>query len=141
MQARPSLKARQVAFSRFVRRALDDALMHRGWNQVTVLEKTGTKKSTLHRWLRGDWTEDPKAGQVLDFCDGLDIPPAAAFLILWPGKRDRSPMPGPPPMDPDVELVLRRLVDPKVTEQEKYHIRETLRALARRPGPPSQRAS
>jgi hypothetical protein len=36
-------------------------------------------------------------------------------------------------MDPDVEALLRRLVDPNVAEAEKFHIRETIRYLAYRP--------
>ncbi|PZF99315.1 transcriptional regulator, partial [Micromonospora deserti] len=39
----------------------------------------------------------------------------------------------PPPMDPDVEALLRRLVDPNVSDAEKFHIRETIRYLAYRP--------
>lgn len=36
-------------------------------------------------------------------------------------------------MDPDVEALLRRLVDPAVSDAEKFHIRETIRYLAYRP--------
>jgi hypothetical protein len=42
-------------------------------------------------------------------------------------------------MDPDVEALLRRLVDPAVSESEKYHIRETIRYLAYRPSVPDDR--
>jgi transcriptional regulator with XRE-family HTH domain len=104
-----------------------------------ILEETGVGKSTLYRWVRGDWTDDPEAAKVRDFCDGLDIPPSAAFLILWPSKSDRAPMVAPAPMDPDVEKVLRRLADPGVPDQEKYLIRETIRGLASRPSRGPQR--
>jgi hypothetical protein len=40
-------------------------------------------------------------------------------------------------MDPDVEALLRRLVDPNVSDAEKFHIRETIRYLAYRPLLPS----
>jgi hypothetical protein len=33
------------------------------------------------------------------------------------------------PPDPDFELLLRRLNDPKTPESEKYHIRETISSL------------
>jgi hypothetical protein len=39
-------------------------------------------------------------------------------------------------MDPDIEALLRRLLDPAVSEAEKYHIRETVRYLAYRPPVP-----
>lgn len=121
-----------------MQRALDSGSA-RGWSVKRILEETGVGKSTLYRWVRGDWTEDPEAGKVRDFCDGLGIPPTAAFMILWPSKNDRAPAVEPAPMDPDVEKVLRRLADPAVPDQEKYLIRETIRGLANRPARGSQR--
>lgn len=129
----PSPEARRDAFARFLERALHDAKVTRGWNQRRVLEETGIGRTTLYRWLKGSWAEEPEAAKVRDFCDALDIPPAIPFLILWPGKRERAPQPGPPPMDPDVEHVLRKLADPNVSDSEKYFLRETIRSLAARP--------
>lgn len=129
----PSLEARRVAFARFIQRALHDAKVARGWNQRRVIDETGIGRTTLFRWLKGNWVEDPEAAKVRDFCNALDIPPAIPFLILWPGKRDRAPQPEPPPMDPDIETVLRKLMDPTISDAEKYHIRETIRSLAARP--------
>jgi hypothetical protein len=71
---------------------------------------------------------------VVAFCEGLGIEPTVAFGILgWDRSAPARPVPAPPPMDPDVEALLRRLVDPAVSEAEKYHIRETIRYLAYRP--------
>jgi hypothetical protein len=42
-------------------------------------------------------------------------------------------------MDPDIAALLRRLLDPAVSESEKYHIRETVRYLAYRPPIPDDR--
>jgi transcriptional regulator with XRE-family HTH domain len=134
----PSLEARRVAFARFIERALHDAKVTRGWNQRRVLEETKIGRTTLHRWQKGDWIEDPEAAKVRDFCDALDIPPLVGFLILWPGKRDRAPQPEPAPLDPDAERVLRKLADPNVPDVEKYLIRETLRSLAARPDRPGE---
>ncbi|MCX4468945.1 transcriptional regulator [Micromonospora sp. NBC_01655] len=137
----PSLEVRRVAFARFVERALHDAKVTRGWNQRRVIEESGVGRTTLFRWLKGNWVEDPEAAKVRDFCDALDIPPAIPFLILWPGKRNRVEQPEPSPMDPDVERVLRKLADPNVPDVEKYLIRETIRSLAARPSRPGSQTS
>jgi hypothetical protein len=71
---------------------------------------------------------------VVAFCDGLGLDPPVAFGILgWDRSAPARPTPDPLPMDPDIEALLRRLVDPAVSESEKYHIRETVRYLAYRP--------
>lgn len=129
----PSLQARRTAFARWVERALHDAKATRGWSQRRVLEESGVGRTTLHRWLKGDWIEDPEAAKVRDFADALDIPVAIPFAILWPGKRDKAPRPEPAPMDPDLIELARRIADPAVPEAEKYLIRETIRSLAARP--------
>ncbi|MEV0805069.1 XRE family transcriptional regulator [Micromonospora sp. NPDC050200] len=129
--------ARKIAFASFVRRALDDARATRAWTGTEVSRRTGVSRQTINRWVRGDWASDPEAERVVAFCEGLGLDPAAAFAALgW----DRAGAPRgaatPPPMDPDVEALLRRLVDPDVSEAEKFHIRETIRYLAYRPTMP-----
>ena len=126
--------ARKIAFAAFVREALDDARATRAWTGTEVSRRTGVSRQTINRWVRGDWASDPEAERVVAFCEGLGLNPAAAFGVLgW----DRPPPPGrapaAPPMDPDVEALLRRLVDPNVSDAEKFHIRETIRYLAYRP--------
>ncbi|MEU7618519.1 XRE family transcriptional regulator [Micromonospora rifamycinica] len=126
--------ARKIAFATFVRRALDDARAMRAWTGTEVSRRTGVSRQTINRWVRGDWASDPEAERVVAFCEGLGLNPAAAFAALgW----DRAAAPrgaaGTPPMDPDVEALLRRLVDPAVSDAEKFHIRETIRYLAYRP--------
>jgi transcriptional regulator with XRE-family HTH domain len=126
--------ARRTAFARFVQRAVDDAKLSRGWTVRQIAERAGNDLSygTIYRWLKGDWREDPKAGQVQAFCNALDIPPAAAFGVLWPGKADRMPVPEPLPLEGDMLDLARRLRDPNVPEAEKVFIRETVRMLAAR---------
>jgi transcriptional regulator with XRE-family HTH domain len=56
--------------------------------------------------------------------------------------RPHGASPGPPAtpdLDPDIAALLRRWADPALTEQERFHIRETVRYLAYRPGPSSPR--
>lgn len=125
--------ARKIAFATFVRRALDEARATRAWSGTEVSRRTGVSRQTINRWVRGDWASDPEAERVVAFCEGLGLSPTAAFAALgW----DRAAAPrdtAPPPMDPDVEALLRRLVDPQVSDAEKFHIRETIRYLAYRP--------
>lgn len=130
--------ARKIAFATFVRRALEDARAMRAWSGTEVSRRTGVSRQTINRWVRGDWASDPEAERVVAFCEGLGLNPAAAFVALgWDRAATPRATPTPPPMDPDVEALLRRLVDPNVSEAEKFHIRETIRYLAYRPTLPA----
>jgi transcriptional regulator with XRE-family HTH domain len=130
---------RRQAFATFVRKALADARTVRGWNGSEVARRTGISRQTINRWLRGEWTSDPEPARVVAFCEALGINPTAAFGILgWDRSAPARPAPPPPPMDPDVEALLRRLVDPSISDAEKYHMRETIRYLAYRPTTPDQ---
>jgi transcriptional regulator with XRE-family HTH domain len=133
--------SRRQAFANFIHKALADARAVRGWNGSEVARRTGLSRQTINRWLRGEWTSDPEPARVVAFCEALGINPTLAFGILgWDRSAAARPTPPPPPMDPDVEALLRRLVDPNVSEAEKYHMRETIRYLAYRPSPPDTRA-
>lgn len=125
--------ARKIAFATFVRRALEDARAMRAWSGTEVSRRTGVSRQTINRWIRGDWASDPEAERVVAFCEGLGLNPAAAFAALGWDRAATSRAAAPPPMDPDVEALLRRLVDPNVSDVEKFHIRETIRYLAYRP--------
>lgn len=127
--------ARKIAFATFVRRALDEARATRAWSGTEVSRRTGVSRQTINRWVRGDWASDPEAERVVAFCEGLGLNPAAAFAALGWDRTASGPRAGQPapPMDPDVEALLRRLVDPNVSDAEKFHIRETIRYLAYRP--------
>ncbi|GLY25311.1 hypothetical protein Misp04_50420 [Micromonospora sp. NBRC 101691] len=130
--------ARKIEFAAFVRRALDDARTARAWSGTEVSRRTGVSRQTINRWVRGDWSSDPEAARVVSFCEGLGLDPTAAFAALGWDRTDPSRRrPETPPMDPDVEALLRRLVDPGVSDLEKFHIRETVRYLAYRPPLPA----
>lgn len=125
---------RKIAFAAFVRKALDDARATRAWTATEVSRRTGISRQTLNRWVRGDWSSDPAAERVVAFCEGLGINPSHAFDVLgWNRTPSTRSVPDTPPMDPDVEALLRRLADPNVSAAEKFHIRETIRYLAYRP--------
>jgi transcriptional regulator with XRE-family HTH domain len=133
----------QAAFARFVRRAIDDARRDRGWTITELATHTGVGRSTVFRWLAGDWQDYPELAKVRGFCAALDVPVAAAFHALGvPGTAPapaepaaphrRSPT-GEPGMDADVRVILGRLADPNVPAAEKKLIRDLLRYLASRP--------
>jgi transcriptional regulator with XRE-family HTH domain len=129
-----STPGRKIAFAIFVRKALDDARTTRAWTGSEVARRTGVSRQTLNRWVRGEWVSDPEVERVVAFCEGLDLNPAVAFGVLgWDRSATARPTPSAPPMDPDVAALLRRLVDPAISDAEKFHIRETIRYLAYRP--------
>lgn len=125
---------RKIAFAAFVRKALADARATRAWTGTEVSRRTGVSRQTINRWVRGEWASDPEAERVVAFCTGLGLDPSVAFGVLgWERGTPARPAPVAPPMDPDVAALLRRLVDPNVSDAEKFHIRETIRYLAYRP--------
>ena len=127
-------QGRKIAFAAFVRKALDDARTTRAWSGSEVSRRTGVSRQTINRWVRGEWASDPEAERVVAFCTGLGLNASVAFGVLgWDKATPARPAPAAPPMDPDVEALLRRLVDPNVSEADKFHIRETIRYLAYRP--------
>jgi transcriptional regulator with XRE-family HTH domain len=129
---------RKIAFAAFVRKALADARTTRAWTGIEVARRTGVSRQTINRWVRGEWASDPEAERVVAFCEGLGLSPGTAFGALgWDRAIPARPAPTAPPMDPDVEALLRRLVDPNVSDAEKFHIRETIRYLAYRPSLPA----
>ncbi|MFC7545081.1 multiprotein-bridging factor 1 family protein [Plantactinospora sp. GCM10030261] len=148
----------QEAFARFVRRAIDEARQRRGWTTAELAGHTGLGRSTLFRWMAGDWQDYPELAKVRSFCAALDLPVGAAFRALGlPGSataarsaagrsaarevaasrsrstgstsRDRAAT----RVDDDIRAILDRLADPRVSSAEKKDIRDTLHHLARRP--------
>jgi transcriptional regulator with XRE-family HTH domain len=120
----------RVRFSRFVERALSGA-RRRGLTDPQIETATGVKASTFHRWRRGEVA--PTVDKVRSFCAGLGLDPTEALAALGVGARVATP---PPPLDPDVEKLLRLLADPNVNAETKEFIRQTLRMLASLPRAP-----
>jgi len=126
----------QAAFARFVRRAIDDAKTERGWTVSDLAAHTGVGRSTVFRWLAGDWQDYPELAKVRGFCAALDVPVGAAFRAL--GLPDGEPITlagrdrAEPPIDADLRMIMDRLADPGVPAEEKKLIRDLLRYLAHR---------
>ncbi|MER7167619.1 helix-turn-helix domain-containing protein [Micromonospora sp. NPDC000207] len=125
----------QHAFARFVRRAIDDARETRGWTVTDLAHHTGVGRSTVFRWLAGDWQDYPELAKVRGFCTALDLPVTAAFRAL--GVPEAGGLPrrrgDENPVEADIRVILDRLADPRIPAEEKHHIRDLLRYLARRP--------
>jgi transcriptional regulator with XRE-family HTH domain len=121
--------AARAGFARFVRRAVDEAKNNRGWSVTRLAAETGVGRSTLFRWLAGDWHDFPEVATVRGFCRALDIPVSAAFSAL--GVRDDgNPVPDDPEVAEDLRIILDRLADPHTPAAQKRAIRDTLHALA-----------
>jgi transcriptional regulator with XRE-family HTH domain len=129
--------ARKLEFAAFVRKALETARTARAWNGSEVARRTGVSRQTINRWVRGDWQSAPEPERVVAFCDGLGLDPTDAFTILDWG---RPAPPAAPELDPDIAALLRRWADPALSDEERFHIRETVRYLAYRPSPAERRA-
>lgn len=123
----------QEAFARFVRRAIDDARDERGWTVTDLAAHTGVGRSTVFRWLAGDWQDYPELAKVRGFCAALDVPVAAAFRALGLPDGGQARGRAGARVDEDIRLILARLADPHVATEEKKVIRDGLRDLARRP--------
>jgi transcriptional regulator with XRE-family HTH domain len=117
----------QVAFARFVRRAVDNAKTTRGWTVSRLAAETGVGRSTLFRWLSGEGQEFPELANLRGFCAALDIPVATAFTAL--GVREDE-LEVESAAREDMHRILLRLTDPTVSAPEKTVIRDMLRYLA-----------
>lgn len=129
---------RKQAFAAFVRRATDRAKLNRGLSLPQIAREAGIGVNTLYRWTKADLTAWPEPAKVAQLCRALDIPVEIALEILWPSG-EKVPAPAPLPTEPDFEILLRRLNDPTVPDEEKFLIRETIRGLAARSVPPPAR--
>ncbi len=118
----------QVAFSRFVRRAVDDAKERYGWTVTRLAAETGVGRSTLFRWLSGEGQDFPELAKVRSFCEALNIPVGAAFAALGVGANGMSKEDAE--TRSHIDQILARLADPAVPTAEKRLIREMLRSLA-----------
>lgn len=120
----------RVRFARFVQRALD-AARYRGMTDKDIEAATGVMSSTFHRWRRGEVRTMPGLNKVRAFCEGIGASLDEAMAALGvSGQRD-TPEPEAP-MDPDLKLIMRRLMDPNTPAAEKVFIRESLKMLADR---------
>jgi transcriptional regulator with XRE-family HTH domain len=121
----------QASFARFVRDAVEQSKGTRGWSFADVCRESGVGRSTLFRWMSGDWLEYPELGKVRGFCSALDLPLSVALRALMIPEREEASQPNAR-VERDIAVILDGLVDPGVTAKEKRYIREALHRLAAR---------
>jgi len=108
----------------------------------TIHAATGVNPKTFHRWQNGEVA--PNVETVRKFCEGIDASFEDALAALGlNSERGREATP-PPPMDPDVLALLRKLADPRTNTATKAYIRRTIKLLNALPAdeqeaPPSPR--
>lgn len=126
----------QMAFAEFVRQAVNDVRDERGWTVGDIARHTGVSRSTLFRWLAGDWQHYPELAKVRALCATLGLSIAAAIRPL------AMPITAATPdhralveVEADMGAIRRRLLDDTVLAADKHHIRGLLRHLAGRDVP------
>lgn len=123
----------QAAFARFVRQAIDDCRRRRGWTVSQTAARAGVGRSTIFRWLNGEWTDYPQLERVRRFCRTVNAPVAEAMRALAMPSTDATPATAPATsVEADIQVILTRLSAPGVAAEEKHHIRMTLHYLAHR---------
>lgn len=121
----------QMAFAQFVRRAVDDARDEHGWTVGDIAHHTGVSRSTLFRWLAGDWQRYPELAKVRSLCATLGLSIAAAIRPLALPNAAVTPR-VLAEVEADMGSIRRRLLDDTVSAADKRQIRELLRRLAGR---------
>lgn len=133
-----SADVRRRLWALYVRRAVEQAKIVRGWSVAQIAEASkadgaeGVSSATIYRWMDPKWENLPRPEQVESFCDALDLATGPAFAKVWPGKTGLATETEPLPSNPDAEAIQRKLNDPRVSDAEKHLLRENLRMLALR---------
>ncbi|MEH1163945.1 helix-turn-helix transcriptional regulator [Micromonospora sp. CPCC 205539] len=125
----------QAAFARFVRQSVEAAREEHDWPVAEVAARSGVSRSTVFRWLSGEWQHHPELSKVRAFCAALDLPLGAALraLTLQPADAALPSLPGADPvLEAHFAAIRDRLADPRTSATERQHIRAALRRLALR---------
>ena len=131
----------QMAFAQFVRQAVEDAREQHGWTVGDIAQRTGVSRSTLFRWLAGDWQRYPELAKVRSLCATLGLSIAAAIRPLaMPNAATLGPR-VLTQVEADMGSIRERLLDETVPAADKRKIRALLHRLARRDVPLDARSS
>ncbi|MET0417594.1 MAG: helix-turn-helix domain-containing protein [Actinoplanes sp.] len=131
----------QMAFAQFVRQAVEDAREQHGWTVGDIAQQTGVSRSTLFRWLAGDWQRYPELAKVRSLCATLGLSIAAAIRPLaMPNAATLGPR-VLTQVEADMGSIRERLLDETVPAADKRKIRALLHRLARRDVPLDARSS
>lgn len=102
-----------------------------GLSRPAMARRLNIDPATIWRWETGKQKpESPAVPQAIADLFGLDLDDVLTAAGL---RLDRPPAAKPTPeptLDPDLQIIMRRLTDPNVSEPERATIRATLRYLA-----------
>lgn len=101
-----------------------------GLSGPQLAKRLGVNAATVWRWETGrQKPESPEVPEALAELFALDVDEVLTAAGL---RRDRAAAKPEPvvPLDPDMQIILRRLASPVASEAEKASIRATLRYLA-----------
>lgn len=93
-----------------------------GWSVARLARESGVNRATIFKWIAG--RSGVNVASVRQIADALRDDPAIALRAAGNVQGQVEPL------DADVRIIMRRLVDPDVSEAEKATIRATLRYLA-----------
>jgi len=136
-----TLAVRRDRFSKHVKRIVAHVRQTKGWTLKQLLEVAEVPKPTYYRWVNQTWTADLEPSPIERFHDAAGVPASDAWDILWPGKHGRREATPPMPLDPDWELLMRKLNDPSTSKEDLYLIQATIDMLLARLAPGAQRKS
>ena len=102
-----------------------------GLGPSAFARQVGVDRTTLHRWESGKFRPS-SAQDVARFAEatGVDLHEALRVAGFLPVEPAETPAPPPPPLDPDLAHLQRRLQDPRTSATEREMIRAALRHLA-----------
>lgn len=101
-----------------------------GLSRPQLAKRLGVDPATVWRWETGKQKpESPAVPEALAELFRLDLDEVLAAAGLRRDRQATKPVPEVP-MDPDLQVIMRRLADPSVSDAEKTSIRATLRYLA-----------
>lgn len=123
------IELRRTRFGRVVKRMVDNA-RDRGMTIEKIVEATRISWTTIDRWVKGDWSKDPRGTQVKSFAEGVGGSLSELYAALdWSEVSERSEP--EPSLDPRLRAVARRLSDPNVSLLEKAAIQSLLESMAK----------
>ncbi|WP_158554050.1 helix-turn-helix domain-containing protein [Micromonospora deserti] len=111
--------AKRESWAEYLRRMTDRP----GWSVARLARESGIHRATLFRWIAGKGGAN--VASVRQIAEALGDDPANALRAA--GNMEGAPEEA---LDPDLQVIMRRLASPDTPEAEKDAIRTALKYLA-----------